>query len=171
MPLCHLVLIFAKPINSCQINRQLSRCPFLSSYLNIWQETFCHTYHFCRNFPLSPKISHFLIIAICEDFPLCHLIWGFAKPLMDSCRIPHFLQFAIFVKIANCQKASFVVSFKFFAWPLKSRFCVMGFYCMPKVSVCCLKWDTTYSMCEYENINPTGINTSLQVNILAVILK
>ena len=126
---------------------------------------------FLPNFSLSPKICHFLIIAICQDFPLCHLIWGFAKPLMDSCRIPHFLQFAIFVKIANCQKASFVVSFKFFAWPLKSRFCVMGFYCMPKVSVCCLKWDTTYSMCEYENINPTGINTSLQVNILAVILK
>ena len=47
----------------------------------------------------------------------------------------------------------------------------MGFYCMPKVSVCCLKRATTYSMREYEKINPTGINTSLQVNILTVVLK
>ena len=37
-------------------------------------------YYFCRNFSLSPKICHFLIIAICQDFPLCHLIRGFAKP-------------------------------------------------------------------------------------------
>ena len=48
----------------------------------------------------------------------------------------------------------------------------MGFYCMPKVSVCFLKQATTYSMCEYEKINPTaGINTSLQVNILTVVMK
>ena len=47
----------------------------------------------------------------------------------------------------------------------------MGFYCMPKASVCCLKQAATYSMCEYEKINPTGINTSLQVNILTVVLK
>ena len=100
---CHLVFIFAKPINSCQINRHLSRCSFLSSYWNIRQENFWYTHHFCQNFPRSPKICHFLIIAICQDFPLCHLIWGFAKPLMDSCSIPHFLQFAIFVKIANSQ--------------------------------------------------------------------
>ena len=37
---------------------------------------------------------------------------------MDSCPIPRFLKFAIFAKIANCQYASFVVSFKFFARPL-----------------------------------------------------
>ena len=42
--------------------------------------------------------------------PLCHLKWGFARPLMDSCPIPHFLKFAIFVKIVNCQFACFVVS-------------------------------------------------------------
>ena len=30
---------------------------------------------------------------------------------------------------------------------------------------------STHSMCEYEKINPTGINTSLQVNILTVVLK
>ena len=37
---------------------------------------------------------------------------------MDSCPIPRFLKFAIFEKITNCQHASFVVSFKFFARPL-----------------------------------------------------
>ena len=47
----------------------------------------------------------------------------------------------------------------------------MGFYCIPKVSVCSLKPATMYSVCEYENIDPTGINISLQVNILTVILK
>ena len=54
---------------------------------------------------------------------------------------------------------------------LKSRFWVVQFYCMPKVSVCCLKQATTYSMCEYENINPSGMIISLQVNILTVTLK
>ena len=42
---------------------------------------------------------------------------------------------------------------------------------MPKVSVCFLKQATMYSMCEYENINPTGIIISLKVNILTVTLK
>ena len=36
------------------------------------------------------EICHFLIIAICQVSPLCHLIWVFAKPLIDSCPIPHF---------------------------------------------------------------------------------
>ena len=42
---------------------------------------------------------------------------------------------------------------------------------MPKVSVYRLKQATTDSMCEYENVNPTGIIISLQVNILTVTLK
>ena len=54
---------------------------------------------------------------------------------------------------------------------LKSRFWVVGFYCMPEVSVCCLKQATTYSVSEYENINPTGIIISSQVNILTLTLK
>ena len=70
--------------------------------MNFW-----HTRHFCRNFPCSIKVCPFLIIAICQDFPLCHLIWGFAKSLIDSCPIPQFLQYAIFVKIANCQLLDF----------------------------------------------------------------
>ena len=72
----------------------------LFEYLAIAMINFWHTCHFCRNFPFSPKICHFLIIAICQDLPLRHLIRGFDKPLMDSCPIP---QFAIFVKITNCQ--------------------------------------------------------------------
>ena len=32
--------------------------------------SFSHTRHFCPNFPFSPKICQFLIIAICQDFPL-----------------------------------------------------------------------------------------------------
>ena len=57
----------------------------LFEYLAEASMTFWHIRHFCRNFPFSPKICHFVIIAVCQDFPLCHLIWGFAKPLMDSC--------------------------------------------------------------------------------------
>ena len=38
--------------------------------MNFWP-----TRHFCRNFLCSTKVCHFLIItAICQDFPLCHLI-------------------------------------------------------------------------------------------------
>ena len=41
------------------------------------------------------EICRFLIIAICQVSPLCHLIWVFAKTLMDSCLIPHFLNLPI----------------------------------------------------------------------------
>ena len=61
--------------------------------MNFW-----HTRHFCWNLPLV-NISLFVT----------HLIWGFARSLIDSCPIPYFLKFAIFVKIANCQYACFVV--------------------------------------------------------------
>ena len=113
----------------------------LFEYLAIPLMNFWHTRHFCRNFPSSTTICHFLTIAICHDFPLCHLIWGFARPLMDSCPVPHFLQFAIFVKIANCREASFVVSFKCFARPLLNpcqvrQFRKMSFLQDPQLSTC-----------------------------------
>ena len=46
----------------------------LLEYLAEASMTFWHTILFCGNFPFSPKICHFLIIAICQDFPRCHLI-------------------------------------------------------------------------------------------------
>ena len=112
-PICHFCY-----------NRHLSRCPFLSSlckYLlakfaifakfvmvliaSYQHALFCHLIwifgqtfdefwppprHFCWNLPLA-NIS--LLVT--------HLICGFARPLMDSWPIPHFLKFAIFEKIAT----------------------------------------------------------------------
>ena len=93
---CHLIWIFGQTLDEC-----LAHSPFLPK------------------FAVLAYICHFLIvIAICQDSPLWHLNWGFAKPLMDSCPIPRFLKFAIFAKIANCQYASFVISFNFFDRPL-----------------------------------------------------
>ena len=46
----------------------------LFEYLTEALITFWHIRHFCRNFPFSPKICHFLITAIYQNFPLCHLI-------------------------------------------------------------------------------------------------
>ena len=113
MPLFVISLqIFVKPsITSCQIrhlrkifhgpkNRQLSTLPFLSSHLNIWPNPWW----------MFGTLAIFLEICLCQYSPPHHLIWGFARPLMDSCPIPRFLKFAIFTKIANCQHACFVVS-------------------------------------------------------------
>ena len=41
------------------------------------------------------EICRFLIIAIFQVSPLCHLFWVFAKPLINSCPIPHFLNLPI----------------------------------------------------------------------------
>ena len=82
----------------------------LFEYLAEALMTFWHIGHFCRNFPFSPQICHFLITAICQDFPLCHLIWGFAKPLMDSC---HFFQLLFSWKLPAAN-SPFLLSHLFF---------------------------------------------------------
>jgi len=90
-PFC--LINFCRICHFRKIHNNLSRCPFLSSYLNILpnpDELFAYP-------PFLPKF------AICLDSPLCHLILVFAKPLTVSCTIPHFLKLVIFVEIANCQ--------------------------------------------------------------------
>ena len=47
--------------------------------------------------PLLSSCLHFYqtFINFCQVSPLCHLNWVFAKPLMDSCPITHFLNLPI----------------------------------------------------------------------------
>ena len=56
----------------------------------------------------------FVIIAICQDAPLCHL---FVKPLKTLCQICHLRKFVIVLKIANYMHL-FVISFEYLAKPL-----------------------------------------------------
>ena len=71
----------------------MSRCPFLSCHLNNWPDPWW----------IFGTPAIFVKFAFSQYFPLCrvtHLIWGFARPLMDSCPIPRFLKFSIFVKVS-----------------------------------------------------------------------
>ena len=47
--------------------------------------------------PLLSSCLHFYqtFMNFCQVSPLCHLIWVFGKPLMDSCPITHFLNLPI----------------------------------------------------------------------------
>ena len=79
--------------------------------------------HFCQIFLFSLKFAIFLSLPFAK-IPLSHLVWVFVKLFMDSCRIAHFLKFAIFLKIDSCQYVSFVVSFKFLQdlWGILAKF-------------------------------------------------
>ena len=77
--------------------RHLSRCPFLSSLCKflsnlINMPLFVISFEYLAKSLMivlahSPYLSK---LAFCQYSPLCHLIWDFARPLMDSCPIPIF---------------------------------------------------------------------------------
>ena len=99
----------------------MSRCLFLLSHSNIWPNPwwifgtlaiFVEVCLFLLNLPFSYYNRHLW------RFPSLSLQLGFYQTFNGSCPILPFLKFAIFAKIANCQYASFVVPFKFFARPL-----------------------------------------------------
>ena len=77
----------------------LSSClDFCQTFINFYQmPLFVISFLFGQTLELSifAEICRFLIIAICQVSPLCHLFWVFAKPLINSCPIPHFLNLPI----------------------------------------------------------------------------
>ena len=136
-------------MNFCQIfpvcyNRHLSRCPFLSFLSNLWQllakfaifakfvnvlkinnqhAPFCHLIWIFSQ-TLDEFLAHSSYLSkfsFCQYSPLCHLILSFARSRMDSCSIPHFPKFAIFVKIANCPTQTVAGIFELYEQLLPTR--------------------------------------------------
>ena len=115
--------VFAKHlINFCKIHHFWQKFAFFEKSVIAKVTFFAVSFEFCSNFScILPKFAIFGKFAILVKisnyqqaiFSSSHL--NFCKPLITSCQIRYFHQICHFVKIANSQHGSFVISFNFLA--------------------------------------------------------